>query len=61
MADEREFVGISDEHKAAWDAGDFNLAAKLVAEARAHVNTKVVNKTVRQNEDGSLSIVDKPE
>lgn len=60
MAD-RTFVEIGEEHKAAWQAGDFNAAAALVAEARAEVNTRLVNKTVKQNDDGTLTIVDKPE
>lgn len=61
MADERDFVVISEDHKTAWSEGDFNRCASLVAEARAHINTKVVNKTVRQNDDGTLTIIDKPE
>ena len=61
MAGDRTFAEISEEHKTAWDSDDFNAASALVAEARAEINTRLVNKTVRQNGDGTLTIVDKPE
>jgi hypothetical protein len=44
------------EHKAAWDAGDFNAAAAICAEVRGHVEETQPWKTVRQSGDGALMI-----
>lgn len=44
------------DHKAAWDGGDFNLAAQICAEVRSHVEETQPGKTVRQRTDGELVI-----